>query len=215
MNAPLTSSGPNTAARYDLSFARWVRDNVEGGDKLSMCMQCAACSGSCPIGTEMDHGPRKLIAMIRAGMKDEVLSSNTLWNCTSCYRCTVRCPRGVPVTKIVQSLAAKSVELGYAGKAENARFAKIFWWSAEGFGRTDERLVTARYYFSFGLVEGIKKGLGNLKIAFGMIKAGRMHLGAPHKVKDQKGLQAILARAAEIEKADADNARADNEGTEQ
>ncbi len=200
MTAAVPETTPPAAARpYDLNFARWVRDNVNGGDKLSMCMQCGACSGSCPIGTQMDHGPRKLIAMIRAGMKDEVFSSNTLWNCTSCYRCTVRCPRGVPVTYIVQDLAAKASEFGYADKKENALFAKSFWWSAKTFGRTDERLVTAKYYFSLGLMEGIKRGLGNLKIAFGMIRTGRMHLGMPHKVKDNKGLQAILARAVEIE----------------
>lgn len=195
MTAPL----PETAGKYDLGFARWVYKNIDGGDKMSLCMQCGTCSGSCPIGTEMDHGPRKLFMMIRAGMKDEVLTSDTLWNCTSCYRCVVRCPRDVPVTYIIQDLAAKAVELGYASQQDNTRFAKSFWWSADKFGRTDERLVTARYYFSFGLVEGIKKGLANLKIALGMIKAGRMHIGAPHTIKDKKGLQAILAKAAEIE----------------
>ncbi|MEE8188311.1 MAG: 4Fe-4S dicluster domain-containing protein [Kiloniellales bacterium] len=188
---------------YDLNFARWVYRNVNGGDKLSLCMQCGVCSGSCPIGTQMDYGPRKLFMMIRAGMKEEVLSSNTMWNCTSCYRCVVRCPRGVPVTYILQDLASKAVEFGYAKKEDNTRFSKAFWWSAKTFGRTDERLVTAKYYFSFGLVEGIRKGLGNLKIALGMIKAGRMHLGASHGVKDRKGLQAILKKAAEIEAREA------------
>ncbi len=196
----MTAPAPATAEhKYDLGFARWVYENVEGGDKLSLCMQCGVCSGSCPIGTQMDHGPRKLFMMIRAGMKEEVLSSNTMWNCTSCYRCVVRCPRGIPVTYILQDLGAKAAEMGYADKQDNTRFSRSFWWSAKTFGRTDERLVTARYYFSFGLIEGIKKGLENLKIAFGMVRTGRMHLGAPHKIKDRKGLQAILAKAAEIE----------------
>jgi len=196
----MTQAVPEQANRkYDLGFARWVYENVDGGDKLSMCMQCGACSGSCPIGTQMDYGPRKLFMMIRAGMKEAVLSSNTLWNCTKCYRCVVRCPRGVPVTYILGSLGTKAVELGYADKENTKSFAGAFWWSASKFGRTDERLVTAKYYFSFGLVEGIKRGIANLNIAFGMIKAGRMHIGAPHKVKDSKGLQAILAKAKEIE----------------
>ncbi len=185
--------------RYDLGFAKWVYETVDGGDKLSLCMQCGVCSGSCPIGTQMDHGPRKLFMMIRAGMKEEVLSSNTMWNCTSCYRCVVRCPRGIPVTYILQDLGAKAVEMGYADAQDNTRFSRSFWWSAKTFGRTDERLVTTRYYFSFGLIEGIRKGLENLKIAFGMVKTGRMHIGVPHKIKDRKGLQAILAKAAEIE----------------
>ena len=195
----MTAPAPDTTRKYDLSFAKWVYKNVNGGDKLSMCMQCGMCSGSCPIGVQMDYGPGKLFMMIRAGKKEEVLSSNTLWNCTSCYRCVVRCPRSVPVTYILQDLAAKASELGYAPKKENKRFADSFWWSARLFGRTDERLVTAKYYFSFGLSEGIKRGLDNLKIAMGMIKAGRMHIGMPHTVKGRKGLQAALKKAAEIE----------------
>lgn len=198
----MTAPAPDIARRYDLGFARWVRDNVQGGDRLSLCMQCGVCSGSCPIGVQMDHGPRKLIMMIRAGLKEEVLSSNTMWNCTSCYRCVVRCPRGVPVTSILQDLASKAVELGYARPNDNTRFSASFWWSTKTFGRTDERLVTARYYFSFGLKEGIRRGLDNLKIALGMVRTGRMHLGAPHRVRDRKGLRAILDKAAEIERRD-------------
>ncbi len=196
MAVPMPAEG---GQKYDLGFARWVYENIDSGDKLSMCMQCGVCSGSCPIGTQMDHGPRKLFMMVRAGMKEEVLKSNTMWNCTLCYRCVVRCPRGVPVTYILQDLGRKAVELGYAGKVENARFARSFWWSAQKFGRTDERLITAKYYFSFGFVEGLKRGLANLTIALGMLKVGRMHFGLPHKIKDRKGLKAILAKAAEIE----------------
>ncbi len=197
MTAPL----PDSKQKYDLNFARWVYENVNGGDKLGLCMQCGACSGSCPIGVQMDYGPRKLFMMIRAGMKEEVLSANTQYNCTSCYRCVVRCPRGVPVTYILQDLALKSAELGYAPKTtENVNFAKSFWWSAKTFGRTDERLVTALYYMSFGLKEGYSKAMDNLKIALGFIKKGRMHIGMPHMVKDRKQLKAILAKAREIEK---------------
>ncbi len=196
----MTSTAPAQSDRkYDLGFANWVYENVDGGDKLSLCMQCGVCSGSCPIGPQMDYGPRKLFMMIRAGMKDAVLSSNTMWNCTSCYRCVVRCPRGVPVTYILQDLATKAREMGYADKRDTVLFSRAFWWSTRAFGRTDERLVTARYYFSFGLVAGIKRGIANLRIAWNMIRAGRMPLGAPERIKDTKGLRAILAKAAEIE----------------
>lgn len=196
----MTAPAPAATKRFDLTFANWVYENINGGDKLRLCMQCGACSGSCPIGVQMDYGPRKLFMMIRAGMKEEVLSANTQWNCTSCYRCVVRCPRTVPVTYILQDLAAKSAEFGYAkGPHENRNFAQSFWWSAKMFGRTDERLVTMKYFFSLGMGEFIKRALANLKIALGMVKAGRMHIGMPHTVKDRKGLQAILKKAAEIE----------------
>jgi quinone-modifying oxidoreductase subunit QmoC len=195
------TSSPAAAQRYDLGFARWVYENIDGGDKLALCMQCGVCSGSCPIGVQMDYGPRKLFMMIRAGMKEEVMTSNTQWNCTSCYRCVVRCPRGIPVTYILQDLATKSAELGYAPKTnENVNFSKSFWWSAKTFGRTDERLVTTLYYLSFGFKEGYKRGMDNLKIALNFIRKGRMHIGLPHRIKRKKQLQDILAKAAEIEK---------------
>lgn len=197
MTAPL----PNPTKKYDLEFARWVYENVNGGDKLALCMQCGVCSGSCPIGTNMDYGPRKLFMMIRAGMQEEVMNSNTPSNCTSCYRCVVRCPRSVPVTYILQDLVAKQAEFGFKPKDshENVNFAKSFWWSAKAFGRTDERLVTAKYYWTFGPGEFWKKSMDNLKIALGFIKKGRMHIGLPHRIKDRKGLKAILAKAHEIE----------------
>jgi len=112
----MTAAIPQPSRTYDLSFARWVRENVKGGDKMNLCMQCGVCAGSCPIGNEMDNGPRKTFMMVRAGMKEEVLSSSTLWNCTSCYRCYVRCPRGIPVTSIIQGLAAVAAKEGYAPK---------------------------------------------------------------------------------------------------
>jgi quinone-modifying oxidoreductase subunit QmoC len=196
----MTVPAPDTAKKYDLGFAKWVYENINGGDKMALCMQCGVCSGSCPIGVQMDYGPRKLFMMIRAGMKEDVMTANTQWNCTSCYRCVVRCPRGVPVTYILQDLAAKSAELGYAQKTnENKNFAKSFWWSAKTFGKTDERLVTALYYLSFGFKEGYKRGMDNLKIALGFIRKGRMHIGMPHQIKGKKQLKAILAKAAEIE----------------
>jgi len=157
----MTALSPTPSKKYDLSFARWVYDNVDGGDRLALCMQCGTCSGSCPIGTQMDHGPRKLFMMIRAGMKEAVLTSNTLWNCVSCYNCVVRCPRKVPVAYILHDLATVAVREGYAEarNSDNARFAKAFWWSAAKYGRTDERLVTGKYYFSFGMAEGYKRGM--------------------------------------------------------
>ncbi len=193
---------PDSNRKYDLGFARWVYQNVDGGDKLSMCMQCGACSGSCPIGVQMDHGPRKLFMMIRAGMKDAVLKSNTMYNCTSCYRCVVRCPRGVPVTYILQDLGRVAARLGYteAEQTDNARFAKAFYWSTRAFGRTDERLFTFKYYLSFGLVAAIKKAIANMPLALSLLKRKRMHIGAPHKIKGTSDLKAILDKATEIEK---------------
>ena len=190
---------PAPARKYDLSFARWVYQNIEGADRLSLCMQCGMCSGSCPIGPEMDNGPRKLFMMIRAGMKEEVLSSSTIWNCTQCYNCVVRCPRKVPVTYILQGLATVAAREGYAPAKPTAKFSRSFWRSVRWFGKTDERMVTMLYFFSYGIKEGIRRALANLPIAKNMVKAGRMGIGLPHRTKGAASLRAILAKAEEIE----------------
>ena len=197
----MTATLPATASRkYDLGFARWVYENIDGGERLPLCMQCGMCSGSCPIGDAMDNGPRKLFMMIRAGMKDDVLGSNTIWNCTQCYNCTVRCPRQIRVTAVLQSLASVAAAEGYAPKKPTAKFSRAFWFSVRWFGRTDERIVTAIYYFSYGLKEGFRLAMANLPIASRMVKARRMGLGLPHRAHGAGELRAIVAAAEKIQK---------------
>ncbi len=196
MDATAHSASPRP---YDLTFARRVYETIDGGERIALCMQCGTCSGSCPLGGAMDHGPRKLFMMIRAGMKEAVLTSNTIWNCTQCYNCVVRCPRKIPVTNILSALAAMAVAEGYAPQQPMARFSNAFWLSAKRFGRTDERLVTALYYLSCGMKDGLRRLLENLPIARRMVKARRMHLGLPHRSKGAARLRAILTKAGVIE----------------
>ena len=54
--------------------------------------------------------------MIRAGKRDEVLQSSSMWMCTSCYNCIVRCPRELPITHIMHGLAHYAKRLGIAPK---------------------------------------------------------------------------------------------------
>ena len=103
------------------------------------------------------------------------------------------------MTSILKGLATAAVKEGYAPQQPTAKFSKAFWFSIKRFGRTDERLVTVYYYFSLGFMQGIRKGLDNLPIALRMVKAKRMHLGAPHRAKGAADLRAILAKADAIE----------------
>ncbi|KAF0145808.1 MAG: hdrC [Rhodospirillaceae bacterium] len=197
----MTHMSPAPARKYDLSFARWVYQNIDGGDRLAMCMQCGVCSGSCPLSTKMDNGPRKTFMMIRAGMKDEVLKSDTLWNCVSCYNCVVRCPRHIPIAYILHELATVAVREGYtpARVSETNKFVKGFTWSFRILGRTDERLVSLLYYFQDGFLAGFKKLLAFKAIAFSFVKVGRLPLGLPHRIKNRGELKKILAAAAVVE----------------
>ncbi len=195
----------NTAMveKYRNDFLKEVEANVEEGEWVKMCMQCGVCSGSCPFGPYWEHPPQEIFMMIRAGKREAVLTSDSMWMCTSCYNCIVRCPRGLPITHIMHGLANYAHRLGLAPKMNpTRRFAKIFWDNIAKSGRVNELMLSVKLYFMDGLVAGIKKSMAMAGIGMGMMKTGRLNpLGMiAHKgVKDTKGLHAMLKKAYEIE----------------
>ncbi|RMG28983.1 MAG: 4Fe-4S dicluster domain-containing protein [Gammaproteobacteria bacterium] len=187
--------------KYRENFLKEVEHNVEEGEWVKMCMQCGVCSGSCPFGPYWEHPPQELFMMIRAGKRDEVLKSDSMWMCTSCYNCIARCPRGLPITHIIHGLATYAKRLGLAPKEQpTAKFAQLFWDNLTKTGRVNELKLGLALYFKVG--EGLKTALENKDLGLAMLKAKRMNpfeLVGGHKCKDIKGLHAILAKAEEIE----------------
>jgi quinone-modifying oxidoreductase subunit QmoC len=143
--------------------------------------------------------------MIRAGKRDEVLQSDSMWMCTSCYNCIVRCPRELPITHIMHGLAHYAKRLGIAPKNQPTyKFAQLFWNNLTKTGRVNELKLGLALYFMNGIGEGIKTSLKMQKIGLGMLMTKRlapMELIGGHKCKDAKGLQAILKKAEELEAA--------------
>ena len=188
---------------YRNSFLKEVEANVEEGQWVKMCMQCGVCSGSCPLGPAWDHPPQEIFMMIRAGKREEVLTSSSMWMCTSCYNCIVRCPRELPITHIMHGLAHYAHRLGLAPKNQPTRkFAKLFWDNITKKGRTNELWLGIRIYFMNGLVEGIKTALKAAPLGLNMIKTKRMSLAevvGGHSISKTNDLHAILKKAREIE----------------
>jgi quinone-modifying oxidoreductase subunit QmoC len=195
----------NTATidKYRNNFLREVEDNVEEGQWVKMCMQCGVCAGSCPFGPDWEHSPQELFMMIRAGKRDEVLSTDSMWMCTSCYNCVVRCPREIPITHIMHGLANYAQRLGLAPKMNpTRRFAKIFWDNISKKGRVNETSLSIKLYFMDGFGAGIKKAMEMANTGFGMLRTKRLDPLAliSHKgVENPKQLQAMLKKAQEIE----------------
>ena len=190
-------------SKYHNNFLKEVEENVEDGEWVKMCMQCGVCSGSCPLGPHWAHPPQELFMMIRAGKREEVLGSDSMWMCTSCYNCVVRCPRKLPITQIMHGLAAHANNLGMVPKIQPTRdFSILFWKNCTRTGRVNELRLTLGLYFNGGLMAGIKKGWAMRNIGLGLFKAGRLNpleLLKGHECKDQKGIGAMLKKAAEIE----------------
>jgi quinone-modifying oxidoreductase subunit QmoC len=143
--------------------------------------------------------------MIRAGKREEVLASDSMWMCTSCYNCIVRCPRELPITHIMHGLAHYAKRLGIAPKNQPThKFSLLFWDNLRKTGRVNELKLGLSLYFMNGISEGIKTSLKMQKIGLGMLLAKRltpMELIGGHKCKDAKGLHAILKKAEELEAA--------------
>ena len=194
-----------TAMKYRNDFLGEVEKNVEEGHWVRMCMQCGVCAGSCPLGNAWAPPPQELFMMIRAGKREEVLSSDSMWMCTSCYNCIVRCPRELPITHIMHGLATYAKRLGLVPQNQpTAKFAQKFWDNLMKKGRVNELKLGLVLYFMNGFGEGVKIALKKQKLGLNMMKTGRMNpmeiLGG-HAVQDLSGFQKVIQKAQELEDA--------------
>jgi heterodisulfide reductase subunit C len=115
----------------DLSLLHEVSMNTAGVSRLEMCIQCGTCGGSCPAAKDMDHTPRMLFAMLRAGMREEVLRSNTQWICVSCYHCVVRCPQEVHIADVMYTLKGMAIRANCIPTRPPLIFRRRLWiWSS-------------------------------------------------------------------------------------
>jgi dimethylglycine catabolism B len=74
------------------------------GKEILTCLQCGTCSGTCPHGDVMEFPPRRMIAMMRAGMLEKVFTSDSLLACVACYACMAKCPRDIRLTEVLLPL---------------------------------------------------------------------------------------------------------------
>lgn len=105
MTSSLTEAAPVSAPELTLET---LRDFPEGREVWT-CMQCGMCAGTCPYGDVMDYPPRRIIAMMRAGMLEKVFESESLLACVACYACMAKCPRGIQLTEVLLPLVKEQV----------------------------------------------------------------------------------------------------------
>jgi heterodisulfide reductase subunit C len=179
---------------HNLRFLEEVSAATAGVSRLEMCIQCGTCGGSCPSADDMDHTPRMLFAMIRAGMRDEALRSNTPWICVSCYHCVVRCPQDVHIADVMYTLKSMAVRAKLYRDAKAPEFSQTFVDAIENYGRSFEfGLATRHYLRHFPL-----RLPGMAPMGLGLLTKQRMSI-TPHRIDGIDQLKAILARAKELE----------------
>ena len=185
--------------KYDLSFAREI-SALENGSQIMKCMQCGVCVVSCAAKQEMEYAPRRLFNLIKAGKREEVLKSNTMWMCTSCCTCKARCPRGIPIIDVMHDLKKFCIDKGYVSYPQ-AEFYQAFWNELSKLGRVYEGDLMKNYLMKKGIGFAIKKGLEMKDMGMDMVKHGRMSIMqmipflSPPKIKGMQSLNSIIAKA--------------------
>ncbi len=182
----------SNAIKEDTNFIDEI-SSIPGGEKIRHCIQCGTCSASCPMIFKMDNSPRKIFAMAKAGMRDEVLSSNAIWYCVSCYSCHVRCPRGIKLTDIMYILKRLSINYGlYKHGTAPPALSRAFVDIVNKYGRNHETELVMRLYMKTGPWNMLKM----LPLGIKLFIKGRMPM-FPHRIKKTglNELQAIIKEA--------------------
>jgi heterodisulfide reductase subunit C len=167
-----------------------------GAETIRWCAQCGMCSASCPNVAQMDYSPRKVIALIRAGRRQDVLSSNAMWLCASCYMCTARCPRGVKITELMHALERLSLRYGLHYGKNTPFMNKAFLGTIRRNGRICEVSMMMKFYLTtifLGQMNPMKL-VRMLPVAFGLLIHRRMPIRA-HQIKGREQLKTIMERA--------------------
>jgi heterodisulfide reductase subunit C len=158
-----------------------------GGEKINECIQCGVCSGSCTTAEWWEFTPRQIIAMIRAGMKEEVLSSSSAFHCVSCYLCTVRCPRGIQPANLMHAVETIAEKQGYKPKTKSLALYRVMR-SATRRGRVWDFGVAFQFYMKTNPLMALRK----LPVFLAMTSKGRMPTAPKPKVKGAKEVSAII-----------------------
>lgn len=158
-------------AQLDPGFAAEIAAEVEDGELLHQCIQCGTCSSVCPLSAYMDLTPRRLIAMSRAGARDDVLHSVSPWVCTSCYACTVECPKHIPITEIMHALRRISMrEKTYPKRFITPVMTRAFTEMIRSRGRSTESWISLKLYLKTRPTELIK----NVPVGSRLMRQGRL-----------------------------------------
>ena len=163
--------------------------NIPGGRRISRCLQCGTCTGSCPVSYAMDLSPREVIARFRAGDIRSLLESRTIWLCTT------RCPAGIKVTDIMYALKRMTADRHLRSRSfPPFAMAEGFVTMVRLFGRNCEPWLLALYY----LRTGFRGMLGNMGMATRLFLRGRLPI-VPKRIKGLEDLRRILRRAEQLE----------------
>jgi heterodisulfide reductase subunit C len=167
--------------------------HVPGIERVKRCIQCGTCSGTCPVTWAMEDTPRKVFALIRAGMRERVVDGTAIWTCSSCYYCSVRCPQDIPITEVMYALKRRAIrenrEKSRNAQALSREFVKV----VRKYGRNHETSLMARFLMRTRPFTAYRE----MPIGMTLLRQGRLPLTA-RSIRDIESLRRIMAKAEEL-----------------
>jgi heterodisulfide reductase subunit C len=141
----------------------------------------------------MDYTPRRTIAMVREGFREDVLRSQTIWLCASCYACQVQCPREINITDVMYALKREAIgSRRYPRHFPIPELARAFFDIVKRRGRSSELWIV--------LIMALRSNplilLGMMKTGWHLWRTGRLSLGL-EKIRGVSELQKALASPRE------------------
>ena len=177
-------------SELDREFAAKVAKRAYG-EKLFTCIQCGTCAATCPVSQYMDYTPRRIIAMVREGFRDEVLNCQTIWLCVSCYACTVDCPREIKITDVMYALKQEAMAQGvYPKRFPIPVLAREFFRGVERTGRSSEGPLMVRFFLKTNPLGMLR----NISIAWRLWRTGRLSL-RQERTRDRGTVRTLLQAA--------------------
>jgi heterodisulfide reductase subunit C len=167
---------------------------LPGCERISSCIQCGTCSGTCPLSIYMDYTPRRIVALVREGFKDDALASKTIWLCASCYSCSVECPEQVHITDLMYTLKREAIrEERYPARFPIPVLAREFYALVRRRGRNSEVPLVLKMALKsnpFLLFTLMKSG-------WNLFRTGRVSLRF-EKIRHARALEKALNAAKEV-----------------
>jgi len=177
----------NPTVRPDSAFLKELE--AKSGEKVSNCYQCRKCTNGCPLTFAMDFMPNQVMRMAQLGLKDELLSSDTIWICASCQTCTTRCPNDIDIAHVMDSLRQLSLEAGAAVSQENVlKFHEAFLSSIRSHGRVFELGMAGRYKIA------TRDFFGDAKVGWEMFKRGKFKF-LPRNIKGKGEIRQMFSKS--------------------
>lgn len=167
---------------------------MPGGEKILDCIQCGSCSGGCPSMFAMDYSPMQIIKMINLGMKEEVLSSSTIWVCSLCYTCATRCPRNIDFPTLMMSLRNKTIQENLVKDNIKSDFHKYFFETVNKYGRLNETELMVKLLDMTNFGDFFRKA----RLGLRLFKKGKIHLRGS-KIEQTSAISNILQKTDQKE----------------